>query len=137
MKQIIIRGKRNVTAIFILGDGWKQSLKWVFGVKPISMGRNWVINKRNIQIWMVQNPIGMAMNNINKPSAHESLLPHLSPLQHARTGTGVIILMTSVNCLCLLASMSAWSLNCSSCALATAKKGHTFQKVVRFRTGSQ
>lgn len=51
---------------------------------------------------MVQNPTGMAMTNISKPSTHESILPHLSPLQHARTKTErveLIILMASVNCL--------------------------------------
>ena len=78
---------RRITAIFILSKVWKWDLKQVLGVKQISLGREWVINKRNIQIWMVQNPTGMAIININKPNAHESLLPHLSPLQHARTGT--------------------------------------------------
>ena len=35
---------------------------------------------------MVQGPAGMAINNLNKPRTREPLSPHLSPLQHARTG---------------------------------------------------
>lgn len=71
----VIRGSETYdSVIFILSDVWKWDLKQVLGVKQISLGREWVINKRNMQIWMVQNPTGMAITNINKPNAHESII---------------------------------------------------------------
>lgn len=37
---------------------------------------------------MVQGPTGMPMNNINKPSAYESILPHLSQGSMQKPGLG-------------------------------------------------